>query len=109
MNELIIMEKEVCTLLQSYANSSYAHDMLAPMIAKKSLQKNHLYGDLGFKSRTEMGKFMKKNFPLLAVKKPKTKLWKKFIYDEINKIAPACMQCEDYINCFKCLSSEISA
>lgn len=55
-----------------------------------SLKRNHLYQDLGFKSRVEMGKYMKCHFPKLAERKPLDKLWKKFIYDSIGRIAPAC-------------------
>jgi len=109
MNELQIMEEEVYALLCSYAVDSNAQNVLAPWIAKKSLEMDHLYKDLGLKNRIEMGKFMKKNFPLLAKKKPKDKLWKKFIYDEIGKVAPACATCDDQISCFTCMVSENSA
>lgn len=109
MKEREIMEQEVCTLLRSCAVNCHAHDVLAPWIAYESLKMGHLYSDLGLKSRTEMGKFMAKNFPALAARKPKDKLWKKFIYDEIGKIAPACVSCDDQMNCFKCLVIELSA
>jgi nitrogen fixation protein NifQ len=63
---------------------------------------NHLYQDLGFKSRIEMGRYMKKYFPKLAELKPADKLWKKFIYDLIDETAPACVECKDQISCFAC-------
>lgn len=109
MDELKIMEKEVLSLLQSFAVNFHARNILAPWIAYESLKMGHLYHDLGLKSRTDMGKFMKKNFPLLAEQKPKDKLWKKFIYDEIGRVAPACASCDDQMNCFRCLVSELSA
>jgi len=109
MNINTIMKNEVRTLLQGYAVNAHAKDVLAPWIAYESLKMNHMYEDLGFKSRTQMGKFMKKNFPELAQKKPKDKLWKKFIYDEIGKIAPACVSCNDQLTCFSCMVSELSA
>jgi len=109
MNELKIMEEEVCVLLRKYSLNKHVHDVIAPWISRESLKMGHLYEDLGFKSRTEMAKFMQTNFPLFAKKKPKDKLWKKFIYDEIGKIAPACATCDDQMNCFKCIVSEISA
>ena len=52
---------------------------------------------------------MMKNFPTLAKQKPKEKLWKKFIYDEIGQVAPACADCSDQLTCFSCLVSELSA
>lgn len=109
MNEIKIMEEEVYALLCSYGVDSNAQDVLAPWIAKESLKMNHLYQDLGLNNRIEMGKFMTKNFPLLAAKKPKDKLWKKFIYDEIGKVAPACATCSDQMSCFACMVSEMTA
>ena len=109
MNELETMEYEVCELLQSHAVNSYVYHVLAPWVAHESLKMNHLYEDLGFKSRTEMGRFMKKNFPELAAIKPKEKLWKKFLYDAIGKVAPACATCDDQATCFRCIMQEMSA
>lgn len=109
MKELKLMEKEVRSLLEFYGVNAFAQGVLAPWVARESLKMNHLYHDLGFKNRVEMGKFMKKNFPDLASKKPVDKLWKKFIYDEIGKVAPACVSCDDQMSCFSCLVSELSA
>jgi len=49
-----------------------------------------------------MGEFMKKHFPELAKDKPKEIRWKKFLYDKVNSIAPACYGCLDSHDCFKC-------
>jgi nitrogen fixation protein NifQ len=107
--ELKTMEAEIYILLHAYGVNAFAQEVLARWVAHESLKMNHLYQDLGFTSRTQMGAFMKKNFPTLAAKKPKEKLWKKFLYDEIGRIAPACVSCDDQLNCFKCMVSEISA
>ncbi len=104
-----MMYNDVKSLLERYAVNFYAKTVLAPLVAHKSLLENHLYEDLGFKSRTEMGAFMKKNFPELAADKPKDKLWKKYLYDRIGSIAPACATCDDQLTCFKCLIKELSA
>ena len=109
MKDINEMENEVCALLRSYGVNPFAQYVLAPWVAYESLKMNHLYQDLGLKSRTEMAKFMKKNFPELAAKKPKEKLWKKFIYDEIGQVAPACASCDDQMTCFRCIVSELSA
>ena len=109
MENYQIMEEEVCLLLQQHASSVYAKEILAPKVAKTSLMMNHLYEDLGFKSRTQMGAFMKENFSNLAQQKPKEILWKKFIYDSIGKVAPACADCSDSLTCFKCILQEASA
>jgi nitrogen fixation protein NifQ len=103
------MYEEVKALLAANAVDTYAREELAPLVASKSLEMNHMYEDLGMKSRTEMGKFMSKHFPNLAAKKPKDKLWKKFLYDSIGKVAPACATCDDQVTCFSCILKEASA
>jgi len=100
--------RSVKALLVKHAVDDNAKIVLAPRVAKYSLMMNHLYADLGFKSRTEMGKFMKLNFPVLAAEKPKDKLWKKYLYDCIGDVAPACATCDDQITCFTCQDKELS-
>lgn len=107
MNEREIMENEVTSLLASHAVSEFAAHTVAPLVAKKSLMMNHLYQDLGFKNRAQMGTFMKTYFPVLAASKPQDRLWKKFIYDLVGKVAPACYACNDQAGCFKCKIEEL--
>jgi len=109
MSSHTIMENEIIALLQKHAVDEYAKEELAPWVAKKSLEMHHMYEDMGFESRTQMGKFMLEHFRTLAEEKPKDKLWKKFLYDEIGKIAPACVSCNDQLTCFSCRVSEVSA
>jgi len=104
-----LMYNDIKMLLVAYAVNDHARTVLAPLVARRSLEMNHLYEDLGFKSRTEMGAFMKKNFPKLAADKPKEKLWKKYLYDRIGAIAPACATCDDQLTCFRCMVKELSA
>jgi nitrogen fixation protein NifQ len=100
--EKVKLEREVMVFLQSYAKNRYSKYVIAPHVASMSLQMNHLYEAMGFKNRVQMGKFMKCHFPELAQKKPVDKLWKKFIYDSVGKIAPYCFTCKDQNNCFAC-------
>lgn len=104
-----LMYNDVRALLASYGVNTFAQTVLAPLVAEKSLLMLHLYEDMGFKSRTEMGQFMKRNFPRLAAEKPKDKLWKKYIYDRVGAIAPACATCDDQLTCFRCMVKELSA
>ena len=96
------LEIKVRELLVKHGKDQYAREEMAPHVARVSLMMNHLFQDLGFKNRFEMGMFMKKYFPTLAEKKPKDKLWKKFIYDSIGEVAPACGECKDQQSCFRC-------
>ncbi len=107
--EHIKMYEDLKNLLVMNASSSFAKEVLAEKVAKTSLEMNHLYQDMGFKSRIEMGKFMMENFTSLAKHKPKEKLWKKYLYESINAVAPACENCSDQESCFQCILSEISA
>ncbi len=109
MSEQDTMGLEIENLLKKYAIDDEARYAVAPHVARVSLEMNHLYQDLGFKNRIEMGQFMKRHFPRLAEMKPKEKLWKKFLYDSIGRVAPACAHCHDQESCFTCLIAEASA
>ena len=99
---LTILEEKVTKLLQAHAIDEYSRDTIAPHVAKCSLMQNHLYEDLSLKNRFMMGQFMRSYFPALSEKKPNDKLWKKYIYDTIGEVAPACATCSDQVNCFAC-------
>ncbi len=109
MSELDTLGREIEGYLKKYAIDDEARYVIAPRIAKKSLEMNHLYQDMGFKNRVEMGQYMARHFPRLAELKPKEKLWKKFLYDAIGKVAPACATCNDQEHCFTCIIAEASA
>lgn len=102
MSELKLMEEKVLKLLQKNSNDDYAKYTLAPWIAKTSIKMGHLYSDLGLVSRKKMNKLMATNFTSLAKIKPEDVRWKKFLYDNIGKTAPACSSCKDITNCFQC-------
>ena len=97
-----VLEAKVTTLLQYFARDEYTKIKVAPHVAKVSLEMNHLYEDLGFNSRIEMGRFMSDHFPKLSRMKPKETLWKKYLYDLILETAPACADCDDQDTCFAC-------
>lgn len=89
-------------ILRDNASNFYARVFLSKKVAEKSLLMRHLYQDLGFSSRAEMGKFMQTNFYSLSAQKPKSVRWKKFLFDLISDVAPACENCRDSDNCFSC-------
>jgi nitrogen fixation protein NifQ len=97
-----VLEAKVKLLLEFFSKDDYSKMVIAPKIAKASLEMNHLYEDLGFANRVEMGRYMQQYFPKLAQMKPKDTLWKKYIYDLVNETAPACAECDDQDTCFKC-------
>jgi nitrogen fixation protein NifQ len=95
------LEKLICELLQKHAVGIMACDEIAPYIAKKSLEINHLYEAMGFDARAVMAVYMHQHFPTLASKKPDNMRWKKFLYDSIGAVAPACVGCPDAEDCFR--------
>ncbi|WP_373073002.1 nitrogen fixation protein NifQ [Sulfurimonas sp.] len=96
------LEAKVTNLLQHFAIDDYSKNTVAPRVAKVSLEMNHLYQDLGFASRVEMGRYMQRHFPKLSRMKPKETLWKKYLYDLLLETAPACSECDDQETCFSC-------
>ncbi|MBB5021441.1 nitrogen fixation protein NifQ [Desulfurispira natronophila] len=94
--------QQICELLLSYADKNEKSQALAHTIAHKSLLMNHLYEDMGLSSRQEMNTLMQEHFPRLAAQKPDNIRWKKYLYDTIGHVAPACDLCHDYDNCFDC-------
>ncbi|MDH4945483.1 nitrogen fixation protein NifQ [Sulfurimonas sp. C5] len=97
-----VLEAKVKLLLEFFSKDDYSKMVVAPKVAKASLEMNHLYQDLGFDNRVEMGRFMQEYFPKLSAMKPKETLWKKYLYDLLNETAPACAECNDQLTCFKC-------
>ncbi len=98
------MEKKVFkieSLLLSFTESEESRE-LALKIAQKSILMNHLYQDLGLLNRENMNELMQTHFKPLADIKPKDIRWKKFLFDTIEDIAPACEFCYDKKNCFGC-------
>ena len=89
-------------LLQASATSEGAQRYLAPWIADEAFGMGHLYHDLGFERRSQLSAFMEVHFTSLAHQKPKSTLWKKFLFDSIGSVAPACALCEDSMTCFRC-------
>jgi len=94
--------QKLISLLSENAANDFAKTALANYIATKAFDSGHLYTDMGFSTRAELNRLMTENYPFLAAKRPPDKRWKKFLFDEINSVAPACRDCRDIGNCFKC-------
>lgn len=102
MGQLASAKRKIVELLAAHTDNETRSAPLAAIIADKCFEMGHLYRDMGLESRKELNGLMNLHFPRLAAKKPAEKRWKKFIFDEIGEIAPACWQCKDSGNCFKC-------
>jgi nitrogen fixation protein NifQ len=80
---------------------------LADMIARRCLRPNHLWQDLGLRSRRELGWLMNRHFEPLAARNRADMKWKKFFYRTICRddgftlcAAPSCAECDDFEMCF---------
>ncbi|MAR89788.1 MAG: nitrogen fixation protein NifQ [Pseudomonadota bacterium] len=94
-------------LLAGRAHVSGFEIPLAQMVAAGCLGGDHLWRDLGLKSRTELTALMATHFPLLAERNDKDMKWKKFFYKQLCEReggyvcrAPSCEQCAAYADCF---------
>lgn len=80
---------------------------LAAMLARRALQPNHLWQDLGLRNRRELSWLMGRHFEALAARNSRDMKWKKFLYRQICVedgfrlcTAPVCSECDDFDSCF---------
>lgn len=80
---------------------------LANIIARRSLEPNHLWQDLGLASRDDLGQMMRIHFTPLAAKNDRDMKWKKFFYRQLCAMegivickSPICDSCDDFAVCF---------
>ncbi|MFY9657781.1 MAG: nitrogen fixation protein NifQ [Methylocystis sp.] len=79
----------------------------ASMIARRALEPNHLWEDLGLRNRSELTRLMGRHFASLAARNDKNMRWKRFIYRLMCEndgfvmcATPVCTNCADYNSCF---------
>ena len=99
---------ELVTLLQEErAGKEEAELWWAEIVAAACIGMDHLWQDLGLRSRKDLGELLHRNFPALAARNVHDMKWKKFLYKQLCEKegiylcrAPSCEQCGDYRNCF---------
>jgi len=92
------------------ANRSTAGDVgrwLAAMVARRSMEPNHLWEDLGLRDRSELTRLLERHFAPLATRNTKNMRWKRFFYRMMCEddgfvmcTTPVCSQCRDFALCF---------
>ena len=103
-------EEEECLrdLLRRYSTEASPLQMtLADMMARRAMQPNHLWQDLGLRNRRELSWLMERHFEALAQRNSQDMKWKKFLYRAICRddgfrlcTAPVCTECDDFEACF---------
>ena len=105
-----VPEDEACLRDLLWHNATDGSDLqnrLAQMIARRSMRPNHLWQDLGLRSRRELSWLMARHFEPLASRNSQDMKWKKFLYraicrDEGYRLCsvPVCSECDDFEVCF---------
>jgi nitrogen fixation protein NifQ len=80
---------------------------LAAMIARRAMEPNHLWEDLGLRDRTELSRLLWRHFAPLASRNTKDMRWKRFFYRMLCEddgmvmcTTPVCSNCGDFDRCF---------
>lgn len=80
---------------------------LAAMIARRSMEPNHLWEDLGLRDRSELSRLLSRHFAPIADRNTKNMRWKRFFYRALCEddglvmcSTPVCSRCGDFDICF---------
>ncbi|WP_245285342.1 nitrogen fixation protein NifQ [Bradyrhizobium sp. WSM3983] len=80
---------------------------LAAMIARRVMEPNHLWEDLGLRNRGELSRLLSRHFGPLARRNVNNMRWKRFFYRRLCEdeglilcTMPVCTECKDFNHCF---------
>lgn len=80
---------------------------LATMIARRAMEPNHLWEDLGLRDRSELSRLLARHFAPLAARNTNNMRWKRFFYRTLCEAdglvmcsTPVCTSCGDFNICF---------
>lgn len=87
---------------------------LAAMVARRALEADHLWEDLGLPNRAALSKLMQRHFEPLAARNAGAQMrWKRFFYRQLCEeeglshcTSPTCSNCPDVPRCFAPDSAE---
>lgn len=94
-------------LLSNRSSAGDCGRWLAAMVARRALEPNHLWEDLGLRERSELTRLIQRHFAPLAARNDKNMRWKRFIYRMMCEndgfvmcSTPVCTSCADYNLCY---------
>jgi nitrogen fixation protein NifQ len=94
-------------LLAQRSSAGEVGQWLAAMVARRSMEPNHLWEDLGLRDRTELSRLLSRHFSPLAARNTRNMRWKRFFYRMLCEddgfvmcTTPVCTQCNDFQLCF---------
>lgn len=96
-------------LLQRHAEpGSPLAALLAPIVARRAMEANHLWEDLGLDCRGSLTRLMQRHFGELARLNSNNMRWKRFLYRRLCEeegvshcTSPTCSICPDVNECFE--------
>lgn len=101
----IVMVRDL--LLAQRSTDDDVSRWLAAMIARRAMEPNHLWEDLGLRERSELSRMLMRHFAPLAGRNTKNMRWKRFFYRMLCEddgfvmcTTPVCTQCNDFHLCF---------
>lgn len=104
-NDEVTMVRDLLLAQRSMAGDTGR--WLAAMIARRVMEPNHLWADLGLRDRGELSRLLNRHFRPLARRNVNNMRWKRFFYrtlceDEglILRTTPVCTECNDFNHCF---------
>ncbi len=94
-------------LAQNYTFAGPVGPWLACIVARRALEPNHLWEDLGLAVRADLSKLLLRHFGSLAGKNTRNMRWKKFLYRSICEAegfsmcpSPTCDACPEFDICY---------
>jgi len=94
-------------LVEHGASGADEERWLAAILARRSLEPNHLWQDMGFHDRGELNTMFRRHFPALVALNSGDMKWKKFFYRQLCEReglmlckSPNCEVCDDVEVCF---------
>lgn len=94
-------------LVEHGAKGADEERWLAAILARRSLEPNHLWQDMGFHDRGELNAMFRRHFPALVALNSGDMKWKKFFYRQLCEReglmlckSPNCEVCDDVEVCF---------
>ena len=104
-DEEIAMVRDL--LLAHRSSEGDAGRWLAAMVARRSMEPNHLWEDLGLRDRSELTRLLARHFGPIAVRNTRNMRWKRFFYRMLCEddglvmcSTPVCTNCNDFNLCF---------
>ena len=105
---MTLVEASLRELLESQSTSATPFEVeLSAIIARRAQRQNHLWQDLGLRSREELTRLMALHFAPLARRNKADMKWKKFFSRQLCAdglgtvcVAPTCGECCDSAACF---------